>query len=69
MIRHGILKSWDSTNWKADVLLTGSITTLMSAIPVNRGIASGDMVVGRNVLVAQTEPSNRASAVVIAVWT
>ncbi|KKK46959.1 hypothetical protein LCGC14_3160050, partial [marine sediment metagenome] len=39
------------------------------AIPVNRGIASGDMVVGRNVLVAQTEPSNRASAVVIAVWT
>jgi hypothetical protein len=68
-IRSGILKSFDSGAYVATVQLFSSIQTFVSAIPVSRDIASGDMVAGRRVAVAFFDPSNQSDAVVFAVWT
>ena len=67
MIELGILKKWDSTNYKADVQLTTS-PTYFDRRSVCRGIASAAMVVGRHVIVAVPD-NNPKDAVVIAVFT
>ena len=68
MIEVGILKTWDSVNYKAGVQLAGSLTTYFDNISVARNIANGDMVIGRHVIVAMPE-GNPKDAVVIAVYT
>ncbi len=66
MIEIGILKEWNSTDYTASVQIRAS-ATYFDAIPVARNIASGDMVIGRHVVVAMaTDPKD---AVVIAVFT
>lgn len=68
MIEIGVLKTWDSTNYKAGVQLAGSITTYLDDINVARNIASAEMVIGRWVIVAIPE-GNPKDAAVIAVFT
>ena len=68
MLEVGILKTWDSVNYKAGVQLTGSLTTYFDNLSVARNIASADMVIGRHVIVATPE-GNPKDAVVIAVFT
>ena len=68
MINKGIIKAWNSTTWTADVQIIGSLGVWLGAVPVNRGIASGDMVVGRSVAVLFLDPGNPADVVVLAVW-
>ena len=68
MIETGILKTWDSVNYKAGVQLTGSLTTYFDNLNVARNIAAGDMVIGRHVIVA-VPGGNTRDAVVIAVYT
>ena len=68
MIKKGIIKAWDSTNWQADIQIVGSLSVWLKSVPVNRGIASGDMVVGRSVAVVFLDPGNPIDAVVVAVW-
>jgi hypothetical protein len=68
-LRQGTLKAFDSTAYTATVQLTGSLGQWLTGVPVSRDVASGDMVAGRKVAVAQFDPANPADAVVVAVWT
>jgi len=63
----GILKYWHAGTYTADVQLTMS-ATYFDRVPVARNIASGDMVVGRHVIIAFPEQNPR-DAVVIGVFT
>jgi len=67
MIYIGILKHWYSGTHTADVQLTMS-ATYYDQVPTARNIASGDMVVGRHVIIA-VPGDNPADAVVIGVFT
>ena len=67
MIEVGILKKWDSINYRADVQLTTS-ATYFDRIAVARNIASAHMTIGRHVIVAVPD-NNPKDAVVIAVFT
>ena len=68
MIEVGILKNFDSVNYKAGVQLAGSLTTYFDDVNVARNIASGEMISGRHVILAVPEDNPR-DAVVIAVFT
>jgi len=68
MIELGILKTWDSVNYQAGVQLAGSLTTYFDKLSVARNIASGEMIIGRHVIVAIPH-GNPRDAVVIAVFT
>lgn len=68
MIKKGILKAWDSVNYKADVQLVGSLSVWLENIPVSRAIPTVEMVAGRSVAVLFLDPGNPADAVVLAVW-
>jgi len=68
MIEVGILKTWDSGNYRAGVQLSGSLTTYLDSLSVARNISSAEMVVGRHVIVALPQ-ENPKDAVVISVFT
>jgi hypothetical protein len=68
MLHLGILKTWNSTDYKAGVQLVGSLTTYLDDINVARNIASAEMIVGRHIIVVIPE-GNPRDAVVIAVFT
>jgi len=68
MIETGVLKTWDSATYTAGVQLAGSLTTYFDNLKVARNIASAEMVIGRQVIVAIPE-GNPRDAVVIAVYT
>jgi hypothetical protein len=67
-IRSGILKSFDSGVYVATVQFFSSLQTFVSAIPVSRDIASGDLTAGRRVAVAFFDATNQSDAVLFAVW-
>ena len=68
MIIKGVLKAFDSGTYTATVQIEGSLSVWLEDVPVNRGIGSSDMVVGRNVAVIFLEAGNPDDAVVVAVW-
>jgi len=68
MIEVGVLKTWDSANYKAGVQLARSLTTYFDDINVARNIPSAEMTAGRRVIVVIPE-GNPKDAVVIAVYT
>ena len=68
MIEVGVLKTWDSANYKAGVQLARSLTTYFDDINVARNIPSAEMTAGRHVIVA-IPGGNPSDAVVIAVFT
>ena len=68
MISIGTLKNFNSTDYRAEVQLAGSIAAYLDNIPVARNIASDQMIVGRHVILAIPE-GNPKDACVIAVWT
>lgn len=67
MLQLGILKTWNSTTYKAGVQLVGSLTTYLDDISVSVSIASSAMVVGNYVLVA-IPGGNPRDACVVASW-
>jgi hypothetical protein len=67
MIEVGILKTWDSVNYKAGVQLAGSLTTYFDNLSVARNIPSSAMIIGNFVIVAMPE-GNPKDACVIATW-
>ena len=67
MIEVGILKTWDSVNYKAGVQLAGSLTTYFDNIPVSVAIPSSAMVIGNRVILSIPE-GNPKDAVIIATW-
>ena len=68
MLQIGKLKSFNSTDYRAEVQLAGSITAYLDAVSVARNIASAEMVIGRHIIVAIPEDNPR-DACVIAVFT
>jgi len=68
MISVGVLKTWDSANYKAGVQLAGSLTTYFDSVNVARNIAGADILIGRHAIIAMPEASPK-DAVVIAVYT
>jgi len=67
MLELGILKTWNSTTYKAGVQLAGSLTTYLDDISVSVSIPSSAMVVGNYVLVA-IPGGNPRDACVVASW-
>ena len=67
MISLGTLKSFNSTDYRAEVQLAGSIAAYLDNIPVARNIAASQMVAGRHVIVA-IPGGNPKDACVVAVW-
>ncbi len=68
MLQIGTLKSFNSTDYRAEVQLAGSIAAYLDSIPVARNITSAQMIVGRHVIVA-IPGDNPKDAVIIAVFT
>lgn len=69
MIKKAILKSFHSVTYTAAVQLQGSLSTWLSGVPVSRGIPSGEMIVGRTVVVLLLDETNPGDAVIISVHT
>jgi len=67
MLNIGTLKSFDSTDYRAEVQLAGSMAAYLDNIPVARNIASDQMTVGRHVILA-IPGGNPRDACIIAVW-
>ena len=67
MIEVAILKSFDSTDYRAEVQLAGSLSAYFDDVPVARNIAASQMTVGRLVLVISPDDNPR-NAAVVAVW-
>jgi hypothetical protein len=67
MLSIGTLKSFNSTDYRAEVQLAGSVAAYLDNIPVARNIASDQMEVGRHVILA-IPGGNPKDACVIAVW-
>jgi len=68
MIQIATLKSFNSTDYRAEVQLAGSTAAYLDNIPVARNIASDQMIAGRHVIVA-IPGGNPRDACVIAVFT
>ena len=68
MLVLGKVISFDSTPWTAVVEIRGSRLQRMVDVPVNRGIASGDMVAGRLCLVYVAGDGKVEASCVVAVW-
>lgn len=67
MIKKGIIKSWNSTDYTATVQIAGSLSVWLPDIPVSRGIPSAEMIVGRTCAVVFLDESNPNDAIVTAV--
>ena len=68
MLQIGTLKSFNSTDYLAEVQLAGSMAAYLDSVNVARNIDSAAMLTGRQVIVA-IPGENPADAVVIAVFT
>jgi len=67
LLNIGTLKSFNSTDYRAEVQLAGSMAAYLDNIPVARNIASDQMTVGRHVILA-IPGGNPKDACIIAVW-
>ena len=68
MLSIGTLKSFNSTDYRAEVQLAGSIAAYLDNIPVARNIASAEMIAGRHVILA-IPGANPKDTCIIAVFT
>jgi hypothetical protein len=68
-LRKGVLKSFDSGNYKATVRLASSYKVYLEDIAVARNLPSVEMVTGRKVALVFFDEHNPKDAVVVAVYT
>ena len=69
-LRRGTVRSFDSSAFRADVQLDGSVPTWLTGARISRAIPSTEMLAGRSCIVAfASDPSDPTEAVVIAVYT
>ena len=68
IVQRGTLLAFSSSTYTASVLLAESASTAIDAVPVSRGIASGEMVTGRRVTVAIFYGANPEDSMVVGVW-
>jgi hypothetical protein len=69
MIRRGTLVAFNSSTYKADVRLEGSLARKLTDVRVSRAIPSAEMVADRLVAICMFEDRNPRNAVLFAVWT
>ncbi len=68
MLWRGILRSFNSTTYLAAVEFAGSWAYTAGSVPVSKGIAAGQMVPGRTVIVAVVDASDPGSMMVVGIW-
>ena len=68
MLARGVLLAFNSTSYVATVRYADSLTSVVANVPVSRGIASAQMVVGRRVAVALFDAAQPFDAMVVGVW-
>ena len=64
----GVVRAFDTTKWTADVQLTGSFSTRLTGIAVNRGLDSTAVTAGRRCIVVFNDLQNPNDAVLVAVY-
>jgi hypothetical protein len=67
-IEKGLLKSFNSTNYTATIMLSGSLKASLEKIAVARNLSSAVMTSGRKVLVFFPDGYTSKDAVIIAVY-
>ena len=67
MIERATLESFDSASYTATVRFAGSLTSVVTGVPVSRAIASGELTAGRRVAVALFDPGHPLDAMVVGV--
>ena len=67
VLERGTLLAFDGGAYTATVRYAGSISTVVSGVPVSRAIASAEMVTGRRVAVARFDAGHPADAMVVGV--
>jgi hypothetical protein len=67
-LKKGVLKSFNSGNYKATVQVTGSYKVYLEDVAVARNLPSAEMTAGRKVAVIFFDEHNPKEAVVIAVY-
>ncbi len=67
-VYRGVLRKVDTSTYRADVELGASDEANLVDVRVSRGIASGQLVVGRVVAVVAYEDFNPDDAMVVGVW-
>lgn len=68
IVQRGTLLAFSPVTYTASVLLSESASTAVDAVPVSRGIASAELVVGRQVTVALFDGTNPEDSMVVGVW-
>lgn len=68
-LRKAILKSFNSTDYIADIQISGSNKVYLEDVSVARNIPTAEMIAGRKVGVVFFDEHNPKEAVVVAVYT
>ena len=68
IIQVGTLRAFNSGTYKARVTLKGSLQMSLDNVPVSRGIASGELIAGREVTVVLFDETKATDARVVAVY-
>jgi len=63
-----VLKSFNTTNYTADIQLAGSFKTFLKNIAVARNLSSAEMTAGRQTIVLFLDEYSSKDAVIIAVY-
>ena len=67
-ILKGIIKGFNSEDFKATVMIIGSPSAWLHDIPISRALESADIVVGVYCAVLSFDPGSPDDCVVIATW-
>ena len=67
MIERATLEAFDTTTHLATVRFAGSLTSVVTGVPVSRAIPAGALVTGRRVAVALFDPGHPLDAMVVGV--
>ncbi len=68
-LKKAILKNFNSTDYTADIQISGSNKSYLEDVSVARNIPAGEMITGRKVGVIFLDEHNPKEAVVVAVYT
>ncbi|MBN1367940.1 MAG: hypothetical protein JW967_08440 [Dehalococcoidales bacterium] len=68
-LRKGVLKSFNSGDYTATILLSGSYKSYLEGVAVARNVPAAEMEFGRKVAVVFFDEHNPKEAVIIAVYT
>jgi len=67
-VKHGRIRAYDGATHTATVQYTESLGQHVAGVPVCQSIEAAAVVVGRQCVVVEFDPSNPADAVIIAIY-